>query len=645
MTTSLELKLKPTQFRLLFLVIFLIGTTLIWGAYFSGIYFVQNNAQDNLEAKVRTLALILEDHASRSLDAVTVRLKSVAAVTTPAVSGNARLTSSALMSVIFNDNIIRSLSLVDDQGRVIASSSEQNIGIVLPEYVLAPLASGGPQPDIRFDRVLPYRDLNEIGRLPASPALNVLLASLALQSGGKHYHWIAALNPGFFHNLWTRVNQDPATGALLMNDQGLQIVVQNDVWTGSAELADAIKRHAAQSDRGSFSLVLGKQSLDVSYRAVKSQPVILAVVGNVEKALGQLSEQRHYFLATALCAFFVLIAVIALLSRVYLRYERSLIEMTNQAKAITAHLMVSESSPDGRMTSVNQAFQDVSGFTAQELIGQSYGILSSHFHPPEFYQQLWNTIRAGKIWKGVFRNADKAGHYFWVNATIIPFTNVWGQNTRYVAFYSDVTKEIGAAQDLGAEKTLREALAAMNQQLITAVNTDVLTQIPNRRAFDLFSKEALINARNINQSISLLMIDIDKFKAVNDTYGHAAGDLVLREAAARWTSLIRTSDMVARIGGEEFCIVLPQTSDLSARRIAQKLLKAISAQPFDISECSEVGSISMTVSIGLINVGLANDLTIQTIVGFSDEALYAAKGLGGNCIVNYKNLSQRLGRD
>lgn len=642
MTTTLALKVQPKKFRFLFLGILLVGSALIWGAYFLSINFAQKNAEQALKARVQALVLILEDHVSRSLDAVGARLKSVAAVTTSEMKSDIRLSQASLLSMIFNDNIVRSISLVDDRGRVIASSSAKNIGVVLSANILTTTGPNRLGSDVRFGRVLPYRDLNEIGRSPVSTSVTIWLASLPMQIEGKQYQWIAALNPGVFHNLWARVDRDQAIGTLLVNYQGMQIVSQNDRWTDKAALTNEITRHASENDRGNFSVAHAGDVLEVAYRASNTQPVILSVVGDVEKSFDLLSGQRRYFFIAALAAFLALVTVVATLYRAYLRYERSLIEMTNQAKAITAHLMVSESTPDGKIMSVNQAFQDISGFTSQELIGQRYSVLSSNFHPMVFYKTLWETIRAGKIWKGVFRNKDRAGRYFWVNATIIPFADAWGRNTKYVAFYSDITQAIYYAEALDTEKSLRQTLTKMNQQLIFDVNTDALTHIPNRRAFDIFSQEALLSTKKFNQKISLLMIDIDHFKKINDTYGHATGDLVLQEVASRWSALLRASDMVARIGGEEFCIVLPQTSESSARRIAKKVLESVSATPIDISRISDAGPLNVTVSIGLINIGLENDLSIQTILGFADEALYAAKDLGRNCIVVYKNLDERL---
>lgn len=606
------------------------------------INFAQKNAEQALKARIQALVLILEDHVSRSLDAVGARLKSVAAVTPSEIKSDIRLSQASLLSMIFNDNIVRSISLVDDQGRVIASSSAKNIDVVLQAPILTTAGPTRFGSDVRFGRVLPYRDLNEIGRTPASTSVTIWLASLPVQIEGKKYQWIAALNPGVFHNLWARVDRDQAIGTLLLNYQGMPIVSQNDTWADKAALTNEIARHASENDRGNFSVTHAGDVLEVAYRASNTQPVILSVVGNVEKSFDLLSAQQHYFFIAALAAFLVLVTVVATLYRAYLRYERSLIEMTNQAKAITAHLMVSESTPEGKIMSVNQAFQDISGYTSQELIGQRYSVLSSNFHPVAFYKTLWETIRAGKIWKGVFRNKDRTGNYFWVNATIIPFADAWGRNTKYVAFYSDITQAIHYAEALDTEKSLRQTLTKMNQQLISDVNTDALTHIPNRRAFDIFSQEALLSTKKFNQKISLLMIDIDHFKAINDTYGHATGDLVLQEVASRWSALLRASDMVARIGGEEFCIVLPQTSESSARHIAKKVLESVSGAPIDISRTSDVESLNVTVSVGLINIGVENDLSIQTILGFADEALYAAKSLGKNCIVVYENLDERL---
>ncbi len=633
MSNPSELKIKPTRFRFLLLSIFLIGTILIWGGYFTSIYVIQDNARNTLSDKAQTLALIFEDQVSISMDAIAARLKSVAAFTTPESLRDGRLSRQSLARLIADDYLIRSLSLVDDQGVIVASSSTQTIGAILSNDILPADSLATTLAVVQFGQVYPYRDLNEIDHGPASHSVSVWVASFPVQLDGRHYHWVAGLNTGLFLNLWARVSQDPAISIALLNYQETAIATQNIVWSDNKGLQSELNFYAGQADRGNFRINHDGESFVVAYRASKSQPVILTVVGNIGKSFEALSGQRHYFLLAAMSGFLILVFVFAILTRGYLLYEQSVIEMTNQTMAISAHLMVSESLPSGEIMNVNDAFEKVSGYSKRELVGKHHNIFNSKLQPSSFYKELWTTILAGHIWKGVLRNVDRTGRYFWVNATIMPFTNAWGKITRYVAFYSDITQAMSLAEQLEKEKSLRQALTVINKQLVSDVNTDMLTKIPNRRAFDIFAQEALKSARKVNQTVSLLMIDIDKFKLINDTYGHAAGDIVLQELAHRWSSNIRGSDMLARLGGEEFCLLLPQASEVDAKLIAKKMLKLTSQTPIQVTGFAEMTSIYVNVSIGLVTAAPDNALSIQTLLGLADEALYQAKDLGGNCIV------------
>ncbi|MBX9721757.1 MAG: GGDEF domain-containing protein, partial [Candidatus Obscuribacterales bacterium] len=189
------------------------------------------------------------------------------------------------------------------------------------------------------------------------------------------------------------------------------------------------------------------------------------------------------------------------------------------------------------------------------------------------------------------------------------------------------------------ERSLRKELSKKNRELVVDANTDPLTGLPNRRAYEEFRKTAIKQARTNTQPISILMLDLDKFKDVNDTYGHAVGDQVLQEVAHRWSKKMRASDILARIGGEEFTVLLPQTTLAQAELVAEKFRDVISRTPItlDLGD-GKLLTIDATVSIGLASTDrIINEAGLDMLMKQADDALYQAKRKGRNRVVPHSN--------
>lgn len=157
--------------------------------------------------------------------------------------------------------------------------------------------------------------------------------------------------------------------------------------------------------------------------------------------------------------------------------------------------------------------------------------------------------------------------------------------------------------------------------------TDPLTGLYNRRYMESQTAALVEHAINRGKALSILALDVDHFKAVNDEHGHAVGDRVLQELASRLKQAIRNIDMVCRIGGEEFVIVLPNTSADVATKIADRMRRSVSGTPFNVG--SRNGPLTVTVSIGVAAVESASD-TMESVMKRADEALYSAKRAGRN---------------
>jgi diguanylate cyclase (GGDEF)-like protein len=174
----------------------------------------------------------------------------------------------------------------------------------------------------------------------------------------------------------------------------------------------------------------------------------------------------------------------------------------------------------------------------------------------------------------------------------------------------------------------------LNRELATDAATDPLTGLPNKRAFDAFIQRAIEVSREAAQPIAVIALDIDHFKRVNDLYGHPAGDVLLKELAHRWRQEIRSSDMLARIGGDEFCVVLPRTAALHAERIAEKLRLAVAKSPVVVDlPGKELRLIETTASVGVATIEVAAVATPEALLQAADGALYQAKAHGRDRVV------------
>ena len=176
----------------------------------------------------------------------------------------------------------------------------------------------------------------------------------------------------------------------------------------------------------------------------------------------------------------------------------------------------------------------------------------------------------------------------------------------------------------------QDRLRANYEQSLSMALTDSLTGVFNRRYVSAHLPRLLERAVDSNKPVSVLMFDIDHFKVVNDTYGHDVGDEVLKEVANRASRNLRTFDLVARMGGEEFLVILPDTDSEAAALVAERLRERIGDQPFKVGH--EVGALTVTVSIGYTIGGVPGDLA-ENLIKRADDALYQAKRTGRNRVV------------
>jgi diguanylate cyclase len=196
------------------------------------------------------------------------------------------------------------------------------------------------------------------------------------------------------------------------------------------------------------------------------------------------------------------------------------------------------------------------------------------------------------------------------------------------------------AQDEEKAKSLAQKVSSLNvelEQVKTESMTDGLTQLYNRKAFDGFISQLVARNSVERRPFSLLIMDVDNFKVVNDTYGHQTGDRILMALAAKCREHVRNEDFCARYGGEEFVIILPGASLRNAHKKAKKICKAVAEARYEIDFGGEGVQIGFTISVGVSSY--TKDDTVASVVKRADRALYQAKASGKNKAVSEKELT------
>ncbi len=294
----------------------------------------------------------------------------------------------------------------------------------------------------------------------------------------------------------------------------------------------------------------------------------------------------------------------------------SVLEVKNSTKKklqdyiniVNENIIISSTDKQGIITDVSEAFCKISGYTKEELIGQTHNLIRHPDMSDSFYKDMWDTLLSKKEWKGEIKNKDKSGHDYWVFAIITPVL----KNDDIVGFTAIRTNI--------TDKKHIEYLSI----------TDELTQLYNRRFFNTKIEKEINRAKRENTYLSFLIMDIDYFKEFNDTYGHQKGDFALEEVSKvlkKYTN--RSSDFAFRLGGEEFGII--------TRLEKEKIIEFANNIKNEIEELHiehRESSISeyLTISIGITSRTGLDLLDSNTLYKEADDSLYLAKNKGRNCI-------------
>jgi diguanylate cyclase (GGDEF)-like protein/PAS domain S-box-containing protein len=341
-------------------------------------------------------------------------------------------------------------------------------------------------------------------------------------------------------------------------------------------------------------------------------------------------ERRIFVLQIFLCT----VAAIALSVGALLDEQRKAGRAAEEAQSIYQTLiqnvedMIILSSLDGTRRFVSPAVQEITGWTPDEFVALKH-LGAIHPADRDLAQTIHASLAKGKMNHTFrYRAVCRDGGFRWVEACVRGYRDSRsGAVAGYVATVRDISAQKQTEDSWLAE---RAVLTQENQYLADLASKDPLTGIPNRRAFDLVLEHEVARHTRSEKSLSLLMIDVDHFKKYNDLYGHPAGDLCLQQLAQALQSCIgRVSDIVARLGGEEFAVLLPVTDEAGACKLAESMLDAVRNLNLEHAD-SPLGRVS--VSIGIATWPPYFTAETAFLIQQADRALYESKRLGRNTV-------------
>ncbi|MCU7836668.1 MAG: EAL domain-containing protein [gamma proteobacterium symbiont of Taylorina sp.] len=263
---------------------------------------------------------------------------------------------------------------------------------------------------------------------------------------------------------------------------------------------------------------------------------------------------------------------------------------------------------------VNKSFTEITKYTAEEIKGKTPTVLASGKHDDAFYKQMWKSLLEYGIWSGEVWNRNKQGKIYpeWLNLNILK--NDKGEVTHYIALFDDITEK-----------------KEYEQKLIHLANYDVLTSLPNRNLLQEHIRGSIEQIEASDGELALLFIDLDKFKHINDTMGHSAGDNILQEVAGRFLNVISSSQTLARWGGDEFVVLLPGVDAIHAKQTGQKLIDTLTR-----SFIIDSASYHITASVG-IALFPSDSRSVDGLLRCADTAMYKAKKEAENTCQLYES--------
>ena len=266
---------------------------------------------------------------------------------------------------------------------------------------------------------------------------------------------------------------------------------------------------------------------------------------------------------------------------------------------------------DGAIVDVNESFTRITGYERNDVLGQNPRLLSSGLQGPAFYKELWKELIEQGYWFGEIWNRRKNGEVYAEMLTISAIRDDQGEIRNFISLFSDIT-----------------ATKKYEQQLEHVAHYDALTNLPNRVLLADRLHQGMVHVQRHGQSLAVVYLDLDGFKAVNDQYGHNVGDQLLMAVARNMKATLREEDTLARIGGDEFIIILLDLADVNSSVGSLERLLAAAAQPVHVGEYEL--KVSASLGITFYPQPSSDDVDADQLIRQADQAMYMAKQAGKN---------------
>jgi diguanylate cyclase (GGDEF)-like protein/PAS domain S-box-containing protein len=517
---------------------------------------------------------------------------------------------------------LRSLSMLDRDGRIIASSNPDNVGRQLVDAEYFPRTAVVGSGCLRVGRPWFGRDFNE--GAPTTSTVSPVVAGLGFipvlclaEDGNVGVRLAAAVNPDYFLNYFKQ---------WLADEDGFVDIVRYDrlVLLSSGKQAILGAQHPdarlgallAESEIGRYQGAdSGQRETLTAFRVSRQFPLVVVTHLFRDRALADWRRESGRMLAATA----TVMAGLAYLAVAVYRRDRRIVAEREAARrreyerlaatvfeTVLEAVMVTDA--DQRIIAVNPAFTRITGYEPEEAVGADFSLLASGYHSDAFFQALQQSLVTRGHWEGEVRNRRKTGEVFVAWLSVNQVRDDAGHVLHLVTGFSDITEYCAEAE-----------------RISHLAHHDLLMGLPNRALLLDRLRQGLRQAHRDGSRLAVIFFDLDKFKPVNDQLGHTVGDRLLQSLSARLLQEVRASDTLARLGGDEFVVLLPVMKEGDdALAVAEKIRQSV-AQPVPIDR----HLIRVSASIGVAFYP-EHAVDGEELMRCADRAMYQAKAEGGD---------------
>lgn len=585
----------------------------LWALIGFGLRALERADEDGANRVLANLARSFEGHVERSL----VNIDQILTVVAQSAARNGMPDNLAdvLGHQLRDDALFDHVAVVDEQGEVRARIG-RGLGRNVADESYFAVQRQRPDGGLYIGRPLPGRTSAEMS-IPLSVRITRADGSFAGVA-------VAAVGSDYFTGFYAGFDLGKDGGVALVGLDGIvraRYVANDDVAAARAGIgrdvsSPELRRLAEREPAGHYreaSPVDGVRRL-YAYRVMAHFPMVVVVGMTEARAFADYHAHRRNLLWAGGVVSVVVLLLTAVLYRQSVRLYRAELDTFQALAQVRLNAKVFEESSDGIMitdadnhiVAVNRAFSEITHYAATEVIGRNPRFLSSGATPRETYMAMWQSLQREGSWEGEVINRRRDGETYpeWLSINVV--RDGGGAITHFIGIFSDAT-----------------ARRYDQRRLHFVVHYDPLTELPNRLLLFDRLKQAIALAKREGGGVAVLFLDLDNFKAINDTHGHDVGDRYLQAVARRWRAALRESDTLARLGGDEFILVV---SDVDCRSYAERVAakcREIFAEPFLFDGEAVFGSVS--VGIALYPDDGEDG---QTLVIAADRAMYRSKHQG-----------------